>query len=310
MTQHSNTGDDASWRGKTKLSIVATAVTDLPAIAECVDALVRQTAGSPHELIVVESIGHGAAAWLRDQFPGISVVEVDGRPGIPRLRAIGFEHATGDAVAFVGEHYLPAGDWVAKILDCLERGLDGFGGPIEMSCPGTATNWAVYLCEYSSLMLPAPRGEAHGVPGNNCAYRRSVLDAQSVETLRTRWEFFLQQDLRARGVRLHTEPEMVVSLKRDFSARRFLSIRFDFSRSFAGMRRERLGSKAFAYAFLAPALVPLMLWRIAGHSLRKRRYRRELVLSSPLVLMFCVAAALGEAWGYLAGSGSSLGRVE
>jgi hypothetical protein len=293
-----------------KLSIIVTGVTGLPAIAECVASLVRQTAATKHEIIVVESVGSGASDLLRTQFPHIRVVEVEGRPGIPFLRAAGCERASGDLVAFIGEHYLPDDQWVERTVDAFERGLNGFGGPIEMLCPRTRTNWAVYLTEYSSLMLPIAAGETGGVPGNNCAYRRSVLAGSSLETLRTGWEFFLHQELRGKGVSLHFEPSMVASLKRNFSIGRFLSIRFDFSRSFAGMRRERLGSKALVYAFLAPALVPLMFWRVAVPVFRKRRYRLEFVRSSPLVAVFCVAAALGEAVGYLRGSGESLGNVE
>jgi hypothetical protein len=293
-----------------KLSIIVTGVTGLPAIAECVASLVRQTASTNHEIIVVESLGGGAADSLRALFPQITVVEVEGRPGIPFLRAIGCEHADGGRVAFVGEHYLPDDRWVERTVDAFDRGLSGFGGPIEMLCPPTLTNWAVYLTEYSSLMLPIAAGETGGVPGNNCAYLRSVLVGPTLETLRTGWEFFLHQELHGKGIPLHFEPSMVVSLKRNFSIGRFLSIRFDFSRSFAGMRRERLGSKALIYALLAPALVPMMFWRVAEPVFRKRRYRLAFFRSSPLVVVFCVAAALGEAVGYLAGSGRSLGNVE
>jgi hypothetical protein len=71
-----------------------------------------------------------------------------------------------------------------------------------------------------------------------------------------------------------------------------------------------MGSKAIVYAFLAPALVPLMFWRVAEPVFRKRRYRLEFVRSSPIVAVFCVAAAFGEATGYLLGPGKSLGNVE
>jgi glycosyltransferase involved in cell wall biosynthesis len=295
-----------------RLSIIATSVTGLPAIAECVSSLVRQTRGSDHEIIVAVRLADGAGDRLRRfraEFPEVTVVEGSGRQGIPHLRALGLEHASGDVVAFIGEHYLPDDSWVERVVAGFESDLDGFGGPVEMMCPRTTTNWAVYLCEYSSLMLPVPRGEG-GVPGNNCAYRRSVFDASGIETLRTSWEFFLQQDLKSQGRRIHFEPTMVVSLKRNYSIRRFLSIRFDFSRSFAGMRRERIGSKAFVYALLAPALAPLMYRRIAEPVFRKRRYRREFLLASPLIALFCVAAAFGEAAGYLFGAGECLGDVE
>jgi hypothetical protein len=213
-------------------------------------------------------------------------------------------------VAFIGEHYLPAPDWYNAIVEAFERGVDGVGGPVEMLCPRTLTNWAVYLCEYGGLMLPVAPGEVIGVAGNNCAYRRSVFTSRDLETLRTNWEFFVQEDLRARGVRFHFDPSMTVSLKRNFSFVPALRIRFDFSRSFAGVRRERIGAKSVLLAVFAPALVLLMLWRIATPIFRKQRYRREFLLALPLIVLLCISAALGEATGYVLGGGRSLGNVQ
>jgi hypothetical protein len=237
-------------------------------------------------------------------------LEVDGNPGIPYLRAAGFERARGEIVAFIGEHYVADARWCDAILEAFDREVDGVGGPVEMLCPPVLTNWAGYLCEYSALMLPGERSPTEGIAGNNCAYRRTTLSSRNCETLRTNWEFFVQQDLRARGAQLYFEPSMVVSLKRDFSLGRFLSIRFNFSRSFAAMRRARVGTKAVLYTLLTPALVPLMFWRVAKPIFRKRRYIREFAIAAPLVALICLSAALGEAAGYVLGSGQSLGGVE
>jgi hypothetical protein len=293
-----------------KISFIVTSVTGLPALIECISSLMMQIEGTRHEVIVSHCLGSKVTSSLLRQFPNTTVVEVPGRPGIPHLRAAGFDRATAEVVAFIGEHYAPDARWCEIVAELFETQIEGVGGPIEMACPRTVTNWAVYLCEYSGLMLPAERGEADGIAGNNCAYRREVLDASSLETLRNGWEYFLQQELRAQGVKLHLEPAMVVWLKRNFTIRHFLSIRFDFSRSFAAMRRERLGSKALLYVILAPALFPLMFLRIATPVFAKRRYRREFIVSSPLIALFCISAALGEATGYLLGSGASLGNVE
>jgi len=293
-----------------KLTFIVTAVTGIPAVMECLTELVKQTQDSQHEVIVSHCLGGQASQLISDQYPSVLVVESSGRPGIPFLRAAGVERATSEVVAFVGEHYAPDRRWCEIVSELFGHDIDGVGGPIEMSCPRTLTNWPVYLCEYSGLMLPSDRGETNGLAGNNCAYRRDIFDEQALESLRSGWEFFLQRELRDRGVHLFHEPSMVVSLKRNFTFQRFLSIRFDFSRSFAAMRRGRLGSKALLYAALAPALAPVMFWRISTPVFAKRRYRREFVLSSPLIAFFCLSAALGEAAGYLAGFGASLGNVE
>ncbi len=49
-------------------------------------------------------------------------------------------------------------------------------GATESKCTGRVVDWALYLCEYSHVMLPFSFEEAEHVPGNNASYRREALD--------------------------------------------------------------------------------------------------------------------------------------
>jgi hypothetical protein len=102
---------------------------------------------------------------------------------------------------------------------------------------------------------------------------------------------------------------MALEHDKGFGVAEFLSQRWHYSRSYAGMRNEVLGRRRYLYALGAPVLPPILTWRIARNFLRRRRHGRELVLALPLILLYTATWAAGEAVGYVAGGGRSLLRV-
>ena len=62
------------------------------------------------------------------------------------------------------------------------------------------------------------------------------------------------------------------------------------------------------YFFGSPALVPLFLYRL-GRNVRRRRILQRVVPALPLILLYQVVWAVGEAVGYARGGGRSLLRV-
>ena len=78
--------------------------------------------------------------------------------------------------------------------------------------------------------------------------------------------------------------EAVLDHAKDFGFSEFLSQRYHYSRSYAGMRNAELGPKRFLYALGSPLIPPLMYARIARSVLSRRRYGRELALATPLIL--------------------------
>ena len=118
-------------------------------------------------------------------------------------------------------------------------------------------------------------------------------------------------ELKKEGVRLLSVPAIVVSHKKEFGFLYFLAQRFYYSRSFAGMRRRRISTLGrIYYLFFSPFLPFLMIGRIAGNVLRKKRHRKVFLIALPLLVIFMVSYAFGEFVGYLIGSGGSLLKVE
>ena len=94
-----------------------------------------------------------------------------------------------------------------------------------------------------------------------------------------------------------------------FELGEFLSQRYHYSRSYAGMRNPELGRRRPLYALGTPLLIPLLYVRMARNVFSRRRARKEFVLATPLVLAYVAVWAFGEAVGYAFGGGRSLLKV-
>jgi hypothetical protein len=152
-------------------------------------------------------------------------------------------------------------------------------------------------------------GSVRDLTGMNVSYDRAAIDAIEDLLREGRWETWLHERLRERGFALHCAPAMVVEHDQDYGIREFLSQRWHYSRSYAGMRNGELGGKRWIYALGAPLLPPVLYSRMTRNVFRRNRLRHEFLLATPLVFVYTVAWAIGEAVGYAFGGGRSLFEV-
>lgn len=293
------------------ISVVIANVNGLPHITECLAALERQQ-GHRAEIVVVDCSRDDSAAVIREKHSSVVLVEPAERLGIPEMRAIGMEHARGDVIAIIEDHCIVRPDWLAAIEAALVSGdADVIGGPIENACDERLVDRAVFLTEYSDMMPPVVAGPTEGVPGNNVAYRRSVFDLVRDSTLRYDWEYFIHTELREAGARFQMVPAMELDHKKEFGFFYFVTQRFHYSRSFAGMRRARVDVlHRLVYAAASPLLIPILMYRIGRAVRSKQRYGSTYVAGFPLLAAFMVSYAVGECAGYLFGGGRSIHEVE
>jgi glycosyltransferase involved in cell wall biosynthesis len=295
-----------------KISVISVSLHGSPLLDESLHALEKQRgAGEDAEIIVVSYSQNGTVEHIKKQFPRIKFLQPSERLGIPQLRALGMSHATGDIIAITEDCCVPGENWFEEIRKAHGLGYEVVGGAIEKGSANKIVNWAVYLCEYSQAMLPIPSGEVAGVAGNNASYKREVLDKVDESIKRDYWEFFLHEELRKQKVKFLSAPAMVVVKKKEFNFLYFLTQRFHYSRSFAGMRRTRISaSRRILCVLISPLLPLLMTWRIAQQVHQKKRYYKEFFMSLPLLTIFMISYAAGEFVGYLFGPGKSLSKVE
>lgn len=295
----------------TKISVVIPSVSGFTVISECLSALAEQECDFDYEVIVVDRTGDPTVRSIRERFPFIKLIGLRAPRGIPEMRALGIEQARGEYVAITEDHCLVPQNWLAKIVEAHQSGYKVVAGAVENASRARLTDRAVFLCEYSAFMPPLTGGENQFITGNNTSYERSLMEQTDKSLLREYWEYFLQRDLKARGIKFLIVPALIVDHKKEFGFFYFLSQRFHYSRSFAAMRKRKSSTGEQIKHLLYLPFLPLhLIFRIARSVIDKKRDGKNFILALPLLMVFMVSYALGEFVGQLFGTGNSLDKVE
>jgi hypothetical protein len=291
------------------LSVVVPAVNTLGDVIGCLTALDAQK-DAELEVLVVDRLGDGVRAEVGRRFPSARVIPVPPDTTIPRMREIAFGEATADAVAVIEDHVIVPPGWARALLDARRETGAVVGGSIDNAARSSIVDWAAFLCEYSHYITPLPSGPTSGLPGNNVIYDRALLERYRDTIAAGKWENHLHDAMHRDGVPLVLRPDIGVGHKKHYTVGEYLSQRFLYARSYAGERVKGMPfSKRFAYGVAAFALPPLLMYRTVARVLAKGRYRMQLLLSIPLLLLFIASWTAGEIVGYWFGPGDSLSRV-
>jgi hypothetical protein len=279
---------------------------------ECLTALRAATAATPStEVVVVDRCGPHVRRGVADRFPEVVLVGVPQETTIPEMRAVGLRHARGAAIAVIEDHVLVPPDWPRRLLEGLATGADVVGGSVQNAATGTTVDWAAFLCEYSHMLAPVGGDRVDGLTGNNVVYRRRLVEKYAWVLEQGRWEDHMHAAMRNDGVTLTCRPDIVVAHKMHYRIRDYVSQRYLYARSYAGMRRADMAlARRAAFALGSIALPPVLFARIVNRVRASGRHRAELVRSLPLLVLFVCAWAAGEAVGYAAGGGNALARVK
>lgn len=285
-------------------------------IDDCLSALATQPSEISAEVIVADAMGKESNRLIKEKFPWVKLLSFTKRLTIPELRVAGFALSKGEIIVVIEDHEIPDRHWYEQMIATHHAHPDiiAVGGAIENGSGDRLIDWSVFFCEYCDFMLPLAGGVVEGIPGNNVSYKRCAFeDIDDLDKLLNQgfWETTLHRRLQARGEKFYLEPSILVHHKKHFGFFYFLSQRYHYSRYYAGtvfwgsnFRTRLIRSVA------SLALPPLLFTRIVSCVISKRRHLKELALSAPIIFVFTIVWAIGEAVGSLAGPGQSLNRVE
>jgi GT2 family glycosyltransferase len=305
--------DTATQHPRPKISVVIASVNGAGHLDECLRSLERQTLKDQAEVIVADRCGAGIAETIGSRNLNAKLLNFPQEATIPQLRALGMKHSQGAIITLTEDHCLAPPYWYERILRAHEARSGAIGGAVENDPSITrVVDWAVFFCEYGRYMNPVPDGEVADLPGNNVSYRREFL-APISDLLENggSWEGDLHARLRERGVKLYSDPSIIVYHKKEFTLGYFLSQRYHYSRSYAGNRSHGAPVlRKLIRAALCSLLPPILTLRIAGWVVGKKRHISMLCRTLPLILLITAVWAWGELIGHLLGPGDSLSRVE
>jgi glycosyltransferase involved in cell wall biosynthesis len=300
--------------GMPELSIVIPSVNGKQFLLPCLERVEQQSIRDSIEVIVCDRLGEDTVGAVRERFPNVCVVNGLANATIPQLRWAGLKKATAPLVAMIEDHSTLPRTWSEEVL-LAHRQYQGetegvIGGPVENGTTATTFDWAFFFTEYAPLMPPMSAQKA-GVAGGNVSFRRSLLPLDD-DRFAGLWENHLLDELRRRGVAVRIHPGMTILHRNPFDRAEFRRQRYLFLRSIAAMRSRSWGLlRRWVHAVGAVVVLPWLLpLRAAAAVWRKRRNRRELLVSLPMMVGFLWIGIAGEVAGVLWGDGGSLAEVK
>jgi len=299
------TSSGESAQNVPELSVVIGSHNARGSVAACLGALQKQRIEWRVEIIVVDNSTDGTGGIVAAQFPGVELVHAAPGQWIPELWEAGIRASRGPIVALTTAHCVPDDDWMKEVL-AAHRGTAyvGIGGAIENDASAGIIDWAVYLCRYAKYMKPFAPYVIHDIPADNASYKRWALDRCTDVRARGFWEPDIHAKLTAEGYELFMTPRIGVRHVRSFTFMEFMKQRLWHGRQFGSSNAMRLSTAVRLTHIVAAPLIPfLMLARIARHVFRRRRHIPQLLLATPVILLFLASWATGEVMGYLAPTG-------
>ncbi len=294
-----------------EFSVIIPVVGSLSSLAECLAAICNQKCNFDYEIIVVNRTGNDSSEYIQKNFPRVKLISLDSSCGIPEMRFAAISQSGGRYVAITEDHCIVPTDWLVKMHGAHQNGFEVVGGAVENKSCHRLMDWAVFLCEYSSFMPQVTNGETDFVTGNNTSYLRSALKQIDQKLLKDYWEYFIHAELKRHGAMFFSISSLIVNHKKRFGFIYYLKQRFYYSRSFAAMRsNQQNSSKNLLFLTYIPMLPFHQIAKIYLNVQRKKRNFKEFFLSLPLIFVFMLSYALGEAIGCLFGEEDSLSKVE
>jgi hypothetical protein len=220
---------------------------------------------------------------------------------VPELWGAGISESLGRYIALTTAEFVLDGAWLttAKTVAAANE-WPAVGGAIDGPSAGNAVDWAVYFVRYSAFMPPVVEdAKVAEIAGDNAIYRRRELDDYWGERERGFWEVSFHRSIRNKGMMPRMSSALTARFAGGVAPSEFARARFHHGRHYGATREIGEGERILR-ALTAPALIPLLWWRIARRVLSKRRdLALKLVAASFWIAVFLCAWTAGEALGYL-----------
>lgn len=195
------------------VSVIVPAYGGAATISACLVSLQRALVGWPHELIVVESSGDGAAAMIRAQFPEVQLTVSQQRLSAGLARNLGIRQARGEWLFFVDQDCVVPDSWIDSLLPHLRRaGVAGAGGSLAVGNADVWSGWCTYFLEflYHFPSSSGPRVCRGFLLGSNSAWRCDVLQSLEFPDQTLAEDVLLSEAVRRKGWQLIYDPSIMV----------------------------------------------------------------------------------------------------
>lgn len=282
------------------LSAIVISRNDERTIARSVASVVNQEMPEPFEVIVVTSGTDRTADIVREQFPEVTLVELD-RPALPgEARNAGLAVARGSFITFPGSHIELLPGSLAARLRAHRMGYAMVTGVVTNGTP-TPAGWASYFLDQSETLPGHAPAEFNGPPGH-CSYARLPLleVGDFPEGVRTAEDTAVNSALVKRGYVAYRDPDVrFIHYSPCTTVPRLLRHHFRRGRGWGRMlvTRHRERGQMLDRDFVRTRLIDAVPTRLNRIDRSVRLARTDIIaefeLVRPLVVAGAVASWLG-----------------
>lgn len=286
------------------LSVIIASYNSRRTIEACLRSLERQVTDKRIEVILVDTSSDGTAKLVQEKFPLVRLYCFNQRKYCGDARNFGISLSRANIIAFLDSDCTVDPDWAEKVFSAHHADHLLVGGVIDNGQSRDMVGWAYYFCEYS-LWMPTlhrrgPR-EIKEIAGCCLSMKRDAFTMygpflKGTYSSDTAFQWKLSRD----GHKVLQDPTIKVYHTADYGFKAFLSHVFTHRKHFAGVmvKSKRLSGMYRTALVLGTPLFPLILYLIIlTRVFRSKNYRKELLLSSPIL----IAGLLARTWGEFVG---------
>jgi GT2 family glycosyltransferase len=285
-----------------EISVIIASYNAGPTIERCLGALTTTVTDVSFEVVLVDSSQDGTAELVAARFPEVTLVTAGSRLYPGDARNLGVERARASILAFTDTDCIVTPRWIDEISEAHRSRVLAVGGSIDNGNPESLTSWANYFCEFAAWM---PAGEPRPVleiPTACLTMKRRAFEEFGPfigETLCSDSAFCWRLS-RADSSPLFV-PTMRVAHLSVTQPLVYLRRKWRHGRAFARVRTTERGfgrPRCLLNVLAAPVVPFLLFLRTAREVRRARLFRREFIMSAPLVFLGTLVWAMGEAVSY------------
>ena len=291
------------------LSAVVVATSNFESIARTVRHLHAQTVRDQIELILV--VPSRSAIEVEDKelegFAVVEWIELGTISDVDQAAGPGLQKGTAPIVVAVEDHAFPDPNWAEQLIEAHKGSCAAVGTAMENANPGGGFSWANLMLNYGKWGADDLGARViDALPGHNIAYKRSLLIPY--ENHVDEWlgrSSTLHGDLQAAGHDLFFLPQAKLAHVNPSKPSVTMVIRFRSGRLYGATRRREgnwsLGLR-LVYVLGSP-LIPFMQFPPIARNAKRCGRAGKLLACMPAMAVCLLAAAMGEAYGYLFGPG-------
>lgn len=282
------------------VSVVIASFSGVEALRRCLHSIVPQAQGA--EVLVATADADHSLGRLELEFPTVQFVRAAPGTSVFRLRSLALAATRGAIIVMTEDHCAASPGWLTAIADAFSEGHDVVGGPVENGLP-RPRDWALFFCEYLSLLPPLPEGPTTALLGVNVAYRRAALD-RCHDTWRNDFhESEVHDALQRSGCTPHCIARARVTSHLQMPLGRGARHLYRCGRRFGYYRQSRSAPLQRAVWLAAAPIVPVVLLYRMVRTITQRQPALLQMLLRGLPHLLCLVSAwsAGEAMGYLLG---------